>query len=126
MSRVGVTGGIDRGEEHGRRVGKGPAIVVTEVVQVKDDRDVSQPRPPHQLQAGGMTPVGQQHVGPKPLQNLVGQVEKRSRFSHVERTLLLSVLYCLAQRVVSGQLNCLAVPWDQSQILEQTARGRRI
>jgi hypothetical protein len=34
-----------------------------------------------------MTTVGQQHTGAKPLQNLVGQVEKACRFLHVGRTL---------------------------------------
>jgi hypothetical protein len=63
--------------------------------------------------------VGQQHMGPKPLQNLVGQVEKRSRFSHVGRTLPLSVLYCLAQRVVSGQLNCLGSPGINRRFLKK-------
>jgi hypothetical protein len=56
-------------------------------MEEKDDRDRLHPSPSHQLQAGGMTTVGQQHMGAKPLQNLVGQVEKASRFLHVGRTL---------------------------------------
>jgi hypothetical protein len=70
-----------------RGVGKGPAIVVTEIVQVKDDRDRPHTSPPHQLQAGGMTTVSQQYMRPKPLQYLVGQVEKARRFPHVGRAL---------------------------------------
>ena len=56
-------------------------------MEEKDDRDRLHPSPSHQLQAGGMTTVGQQHMGAKPLQNLVGQVEKACRFLHVGRTL---------------------------------------
>ena len=47
------------------------------MMEEKDDRDRLHPSPTHQLQAGGMTAVGQQHIRAKPLQNLVGQVEKR-------------------------------------------------
>jgi hypothetical protein len=56
-------------------------------MEEKDDRDRLHPSPSHQLLAGGMTTVGQQHLRAKRLQNLVGQVEKAIRFLHLGRTL---------------------------------------
>ena len=57
------------------------------MMEEKDDRDRLHPSPSHRLQASGMTTVAQQHMGAKPLQNLVGQVEKASRSLHLGRTL---------------------------------------
>ena len=57
------------------------AIVVAEVVQVEDNRDASGPSPAHELEADRMPAVGQQNLGPEPVQHLVGQVEKQCAFS---------------------------------------------
>jgi hypothetical protein len=49
-----VAAGVFRREDHGRDVGRGPAIVVTEVVQVENQGSTLQSRPPRQLEAGRM------------------------------------------------------------------------
>ncbi len=53
-----------------------PGVVVTEVVQMEDDRDDSCPRSLHQLEARGMAAIGEQDIGPEPIQDLLGQVEE--------------------------------------------------
>ena len=73
-----------RGASHGRlrfsvfdgwRPGvlSGPSVMESEIVQVKHDRDPPRTIPAHQLEAGRMAAIGQQYMGSKPLQNLVGQ-----------------------------------------------------
>ena len=91
-----VVTGVFRRKDHGRDVGKSPAVVlavaplrfaVAEVVQVEDDGNPPLPRPPHQLEAGRMTAVGQQHVGPEPVEDLVDQLEEDRRLARVGRPL---------------------------------------
>ena len=78
-----VAPGAFRREDHSRDVGKGPAVVVTKVVQVEDDGNLQHSRPPHQLEAGPMPIVGQQHVRPEPVKDLPGQPEKDLRLPRV-------------------------------------------
>ena len=82
-----VPAGVFRGEDHGRDVGKGVAIVITEVVQAEDDGNTPLPRPPHQLKAGRMPAVGEQDVGPEPVEDLPGQVKEYHRLAPVGRPL---------------------------------------
>jgi len=82
-----VAARVLRREHHGRGVGKGPAIVVIEVVQVEDHGNPPLARPPHQLETGRMTAVSQQHVGPEPVEDLVGQLEEDRRLPRVGRPL---------------------------------------
>jgi hypothetical protein len=63
------------------------SISVTEIVQVKGDRDRRHAGPPHQSHTGGVATVGQQHLGPKRLQNLVDEVGKARRFLHAGHAL---------------------------------------
>ena len=44
-------------------------------------------RPPHQLKAGRMPAVGQEHAGPEPVEDLLGQLEKDHRLARVGRPL---------------------------------------
>jgi hypothetical protein len=54
-------------------------------MQMKDHGNPPQSRSPHQLEAGRMTAVSQQHVGPEPVEDLLGQLEKDRRLARVGR-----------------------------------------
>jgi len=82
-----VAAGVFRWEDHSRDVGKRPAVVVTEVVQVEYHGNSPQSRPPHQLEAGRMPAVRQQHVRPEPVEDLLSQVEEDRRLAGVGRPL---------------------------------------
>jgi hypothetical protein len=50
---------------------------------MKHDCDAAMPCPLHQLVARRMAAVGQEDVGPKSLEDLVGQLEKDSRLARI-------------------------------------------
>ena len=64
---------------HRRDVGEPAAVVVAEVVQVEDDRRAAVRAPAASTPGDGMSAVGQQHVGPEPVEHLLGQVEEHAR-----------------------------------------------
>ena len=64
------------GENHGKEDAGSERLPVTE--QMGDNGNTPLPRPPHQLEAGRMTPVGQQHVGPEALEDLPASWRKTS------------------------------------------------
>ena len=75
-----VAPGVLGGEDHGRDVGKGPAIVVAEIVEMEDNRNPPGPGPAHQLGADRMASVSEQHVRLKAVEHLLGQVEEHGPF----------------------------------------------
>ena len=75
------------GEDHGRRVGEGRAVAVSEIVQMEDHGDPPRPAAAHQLEAGRMTAVGQQHVGPEPVEHLLGQLQENGPLPRIRRPL---------------------------------------
>jgi hypothetical protein len=56
-------------------------------VQVQDHGNPSLSRPPHQLEAGRMPAVSQHHVGPEPVEDLLGQLKEDRRLARVARPL---------------------------------------
>ena len=67
---------VFRGEDDRRDIGEPSAVAIAEVVQVEDDGRAGRACPTHQLQADGVSAVGQQGLGPEPFEDLLGEVEE--------------------------------------------------